>query len=281
MFKKKSLLLVLALIVLMSFVFSACGQSASSGVKNWDIQKPEDLAGKKVGLQINTTADESAQEYLKTIEFEVQKYDQIIMPFSDLKAGRIDAVIVDEVVAKYYVELEPASYKVTGERLTNEPIGICFKKENSAMRDKVDDLIVEMRADGTLKAISEEWFGDDLTTNVDGAATEATNTGSFPSDMKVLKVGVDDVYPPMEFKDEKNTTIGFDVDLAKEIGKRLGMEVEFVSTAWDGIFTSLNTDKFDCIISSVSINEDRQQNFALTKPYIANAQVIVVQPESK
>jgi polar amino acid transport system substrate-binding protein len=66
--------------------------------------------------------------------------------------------------------------------------------------------------------------------------------------------------------------------MAKEIGKKLGLEVEFVSTAWDGIFTSLNTSKFDCIISAVSINEKRQKNFALTKPYIANAQVMVVRP---
>lgn len=281
MFKRKSFLLVLTLAVLMAFVFSACGESASTGVKNSEIQKPEDLEGKKVGVQINTTAHESANEFLETIKFELKPYDQIIMPFTDLKAGRLDAIIVDEVVAQYYVNLEPQSYKVAGARLTNEPIGICFKKENTAMRDKVDDLIIEMRKDGALKAISEEWFGEDLTTNVDGAVTEVTNKGSFPSDKKVLKVGVDDVYPPMEFKDEKNNTVGFDVDLAKEIGKRLGMEVEIVSTAWDGIFTSLNTDKFDCIISSVSINEDRQKNFAMTGPYIANAQVIIVAPESK
>jgi polar amino acid transport system substrate-binding protein len=80
----------------------------------------------------------------------------------------------------------------------------------------------------------------------------------------------------MEFKDEKNELVGFDVDLAKAIGEKLGLQVEFVSTAWDGIFTSLNTDKFDAIISSISVNEERQKNFALTKPYIANAQVIVV-----
>lgn len=281
MFKRKSFLLVLTLTVLVALVMSACGQSSSTGVKNSEIQKPEDLAGKKVGVQINTTAHDSANEFIKTTKFELKTYDQIIMPFSDLKAGRLDAVIVDEVVAQYYVNLEPESYKVAGARLTNEPIGICFKKENAAMRDKVDDLIIEMRKDGSLKAISEKWFGEDLTTNVDGAATEMNNKGSFPADMKVLRVGVDDVYPPMEFKDDKNNTVGFDVDMAKEIGKRLGVEVQFISTAWDGIFTSLNTDKFDCIISSISINEDRQQNFALTKPYIANAQVLVVKPESK
>jgi ABC-type amino acid transport substrate-binding protein len=276
--KRRSLVLALAIMVLMAFAFSACTQG-STGVKNSEIQKPEDLAGKKVGVQVGTTADESCQKYLETIKFEVTKYDQIIQTFTELKTGRLDAIIVDEVVARDYATKYPQDYKITGARLTNEPIGICFKKENAAMRDAVDDLLVDMRADGALKAISEKWFGEDLTTDVDGAATEKVGTGSFPADKKVLKVGVDDVYPPMEYKDDKNTTVGFDVDLAKEIGKRLGMEVEFVSTAWDGIFTSLNTDKFDCIISSVSINEDRQQNFALTKPYIANAQVIVVQPD--
>lgn len=271
---KKNFFALAALVVLAAFVFTGCGTTS----KVTNIQKPEDLAGLKVGVQVGTTADESVEKYKATIDFDVTKYDQIIQPFTDLKTGRLDAIIVDEVVAKYYVTQSPKDYKVTGEKLTNEPIGICFKKGNEAMRDKVDDLIVEMRDDGTLKTISEKWFGEDLTGNVDGAATAATGTGSFPADKKVLRVGVDDVYPPMEFKDDKSETVGFDVDLAKELGKRLGMEVEFVSTAWDGIFTSINTDKFDCIISSVSINEDRQQNFALTKPYIANAQVIVVKP---
>jgi ABC-type amino acid transport substrate-binding protein len=236
------------------------------------------MAGKKVGVQVGTTADESAEKYLKSFKFDVVKYDQILQTFTDLKTGRLDVIIVDEVVAKYYVAKDPKSYKVTGSRLTNEPIGICFEKSNAAFRDKVDDVIVELRKEGVLKSISQKWFGEDLTSAVDGAAAEKTGKGSVPAGKKVLKIGVDDVYPPMEFKDDKNMIIGFDVDMAREIGKKLGLEVEFVSTAWDGIFTSLNTQKFDCIISSVSINEERQKNFALTKPYIANAQVMVVMP---
>jgi ABC-type amino acid transport substrate-binding protein len=274
--KRRSLLVLIALIVLTAFVFAGCGQTAKKGV---DIQKPEDLAGLRVGCQVGTTADESCEEFKKTTDFTLTKYDQVIQPFQDLKTGRLDAVVVDEVVARYYEKTDSKSYKVTGEKLTNEPIGICFKKGNEALRDKVDDIIFEMRNDGSLKKISETWFGEDLTTNVDGAATEATGKGSVPADLKVLRVGVDDVYPPMEYKDEKTAkTVGFDIDLANAIGEKLGVKVEFVSTAWDGIFTSLNTDKFDCIISSVSINDDRQQNFALTKAYIANAQVIVVKP---
>ncbi|MCR4436773.1 MAG: transporter substrate-binding domain-containing protein [Clostridiales bacterium] len=295
MFKsRKKAFIAISLVLVLTFALSACGggSSAPSSTQNSsqgstavkpEIQKPEDLAGKKVGVQVSTTADDSCKELLKTVKFDLQKYDQIIQTFSDLKTGRLDAVVVDEVVARYYVSKDPQSYKVTGAKLTNEPIGICFKKSNAEMRDRFNAIIDDFAKDGTLKKISEKWFGSDLTSNIQnvGSGTEqgtSNPNAQIPSDKKVLRIGVDDTYPPMEFKDESNKIVGFDVDLAQEIGKKLNMQVEFVPTAWDGIFTSLNTDKFDCIISSVSINEDRLKNFAITKPYVANAQVIVVRP---
>ena len=119
-----------------------------------------------------------------------------------------------------------------------------------------------------------------ITLTACGTGTESTNSGqSSESGTKsdVLLVGVDDNYPPMEFKDsDGKTTIGFDVDVAKELGKRLGKsDVQFVSNDWTGIFQALEINKFDVIISSVSINEERQKEHSLTKPYIANKQVIV------
>lgn len=131
------------------------------------IKEAKDLAGKKVGCQVNTTANDSANEFLKTTKFDLKTYDQVIQPFADLKTGRLETVIVDEVVARYYVKQDPANFKVSSGKLTNEPIGICFKKSNTAMRDKVDKIIVELQKDGTLKKISEKWFGSDLTSNID------------------------------------------------------------------------------------------------------------------
>lgn len=272
---RNKLLAAVAPLAALALVFSGCGQRTAPV----SIEKPEDLADLRVGVQVGTTAEESANEFLKTTEFKLTTYDQIIQPFSELKTGRIDAIIVDEVVAKYYVATDPESYKVTGARLTNEPIGICFKKGNEALRDKFEQVMAELREEGKLKEISEKWFGEDLVTNVEGISDDTSERGSVPAGMTVLKVGVDDSYPPMEFRDEKNEISGFDIDLARAVGEKLNLKVEFVSTAWDGIFSSLNIDKFDCIISSVSINEERQENFALTTPYIANAQVIVIAPE--
>jgi len=92
----------------------------------------------------------------------------------------------------------------------------------------------------------------------------------------VLRIGVDDTYPPMEYRDENNELIGFDVDFAKALGEEMGMEVEFISIAWDGIFLGLGADKYDAIISSVSITPERLENYGFSKPYLANGQVIVV-----
>lgn len=134
--------------------------------KNTTINTEKDLAGKKVGVQTGTTADESCEKFLETIKFEVKKYDQVIQPFADLKTGRLDAVVVDEVVAKYYVTQDKENFKVTGGRLTNEPIGICFRKDDTQLRDQVQKAIDDLKADGTMKKISEKWFGEDLTANV-------------------------------------------------------------------------------------------------------------------
>lgn len=137
------------------------------------INKPEDLKGKKVGAQVNTTSSNAAERYQKTTQFELTKYDQVIQPFAELKTGRIDAIVVDEMVAKDYQSKEPESYKVTTAKLTNEPVGVVFSKANTELRDKVNKAIDDLRADGKLKEISEKWLqGEDRTSNIDETVTE-------------------------------------------------------------------------------------------------------------
>lgn len=133
---------------------------------NTTIIKPEDLAGKNVGVQIGTTSDTSCAEYQKKTKFKLKQYDQVIQPFSDMKVGRIDAIVVDEVVARYYVKKDPKSYKVSSARLTNEPIGMCFSKSNATLRDKAQKALDDMFADGTMTKLSKQWFDEDLTGNV-------------------------------------------------------------------------------------------------------------------
>ena len=141
---------------------------------NNSITKPEDLTGKKVGCQVSTTAHESATKLqAKGTKFaELKTYDQVIQPFADMKAGRIEVIIVDEVVGKYYIGLDKANFKAASAKLTNEPIGVCLKKGNRILADKIQKAIDAMIADGTMKQISLQWFNADLTSNIDTALKE-------------------------------------------------------------------------------------------------------------
>ncbi|MCY6484343.1 ABC transporter substrate-binding protein [Clostridium aestuarii] len=91
-----------------------------------------------------------------------------------------------------------------------------------------------------------------------------------------IKIGLDDSYPPMEFRDKSNNLVGFDIDFGNEIGKKLGVEVEFVPTEWKGILLAVQSGKFDAIISGLSITEERKKTILFSEPYVMGGQVIAV-----
>lgn len=91
-----------------------------------------------------------------------------------------------------------------------------------------------------------------------------------------IAIGIDDSYPPMEFRDEKNNLLGFDIDLGEELGKKLGVKVEYIPTDWNGILLSLKSSKFDIILSSLSITEERKKEIDFAGPYIEGGQIIAI-----
>lgn len=131
------------------------------------IKTNADLAGKTVGFQAATTADEAVQKHLEKYDFKTQGYEEIIQAFAALDARRIDCIVVDYAVAIDYQSKHPDKYVISSAQLTNEPISICIKKGNTELRDKMQKALDELREDGTLKKISEKWLGDDYTSNID------------------------------------------------------------------------------------------------------------------
>ena len=109
----------------------------------------------------------------------------------------------------------------------------------------------------------------------------AKDSGEMTIKKGVLMVGMEIGYPPMEYlADDGITPIGFDVSMAKAIAGKMGLEVQFVDTAWDGIFAAVATRKFDCIMSSVTITPERLQTYNFSKPYIQNTLAIVMPKNS-
>ncbi|MDR0316528.1 MAG: ABC transporter substrate-binding protein [Treponema sp.] len=97
----------------------------------------------------------------------------------------------------------------------------------------------------------------------------------------VLSIGMEIGYPPMEYFDSNGNPIGFDVEMGNAIAAQMGLKAEFVDTAWDGIFAGVNTSKYDCIMSSVTINPVRLAAHNFSKPYVSNTLAMVLLKNSK
>lgn len=105
--------------------------------------------------------------------------------------------------------------------------------------------------------------------------------GEFTVEKGKFLVAMEVGYPPFEYYDDDGTTPkGFDVLLGAEIAKRLGLEVVYIDTAWDGIFAGLDTNRYDVVMSAATITEDRLKNFDFSAPYIGNGQAIILQKSS-
>ena len=95
-------------------------------------------------------------------------------------------------------------------------------------------------------------------------------------DAGVVKVGVMGTYQPYNFLNENKEMDGFDVDIAKEIAKGLGVDVEFVSQEFSGMIAGLKAHKFDMVVSQMTITEERQKEMLFSDPYITNQVKVIV-----
>jgi polar amino acid transport system substrate-binding protein len=102
-----------------------------------------------------------------------------------------------------------------------------------------------------------------------------------PKKIGTLTVATDATWPPMEMVDTNKNIVGFDIDFMKALAKEAGVEVMFKNTAWDGIFGGLDAGKYDAIISSVTITDERKKQYDFSLPYINIGQILVVLKSTK
>ena len=134
--------------------------------KDSGIASQADLAGKIVECQV----DSSAEAALKEVPDLTATFKQLLTTadynsaFMDLEQGAVDAIAMDVIVAGYQIQQRNADFIILEDSLSAEEYGVGFKKGNTELRDKVQATLEEMAADGTLKSVSEKWFGEDVTT---------------------------------------------------------------------------------------------------------------------
>lgn len=113
-----------------------------------------------------------------------------------------------------------------------------------------------------------------------GCGTKATDVGQAgqagDGGKETIVVGTDAAYAPFEYVDADNNIVGFDIDLMKAIAEVAGFDVQFVNTAWEGIFITLQNGERDALISAITITDERKETMDFSEPYFEATQLIAV-----
>ena len=135
--------------------------------KGSPIKKIADLKGKRVAVQDDSTGSYLMElpknKELKDSLADYRKYPDFAAIYLELDNKRVDAAIVDAVLARgYYDKKKPGQYTILEENMGEEVVGIAFRKDDKEFLQRIDKVMDEMKKDGTCKKISEKWMGADI-----------------------------------------------------------------------------------------------------------------------
>lgn len=126
-----------------------------------DIAGKDALDGKTIAVQNGSTAQTILED--SGLNVTVNAIATNVEALQQLELGLVDSVFLDSVVAEYEIKNSGKAYTILPDGLEEEEYAIGFRKEDNALRNKVQDTLHEMKEDGTLGTISEKWFGSDIT----------------------------------------------------------------------------------------------------------------------
>ena len=198
----------------------------------------------------------------------------------EVASGTSDAAIIDLLMAGAMIG-EGTSYPdmVYTDELTTEEYGVGCRKD-SDLASYINAVFAETYADGTMQETAEKYGVQEALVE----QTEAEYTASEDSDVAYIQekgtliVGITD-FEPMDYKDESGEWIGFDADMARVVGEKLGVEVQFVEIDWDNKIMGLNSKNIGVVWDGMTLTDEVTSSMECTNAYCNNAQVVVV-PEN-
>jgi His/Glu/Gln/Arg/opine family amino acid ABC transporter permease subunit len=226
-----------------------------------------DIRGKTAAENATSNWSEVARRAGANVEA-VEGFTQAI---TLLNQGRVDVVINDSIaVYAYLAETGDKSVKIAGTVGEKSEQGFAARKDSGYLPE-LDRALSELRANGTLSEISQRYLKADAT----GAPPQTPIRSAG-----VLRVGTEGTYSPFSYHDPATGELtGYDVDVARAVGEKLGVPVEFVETPWDSIFAALEADRFDVVANEVTINPERKAKYDLSQPYSVGEGVIVTRAD--
>ena len=237
------------------------------------------LKGKTLAVQTDTTGQKYAEDHKAEFGYNIKVFDDLPGAVNAVLAGTADATINDNGVLYDFAKQNPTT-KVVKEFNTGENYGFNVAKSNTGLLDAVDAALIQAKTDGTYKAIYQKWFGTDGPADVP-TAPAASGAKPVLVDPTKLTVCTHLAYRPFQYLDKDNTTIiGFDVDLADVIAKKLGVtqkivDIDFGQITSGAVFAA---KKCDMGAAAITITPERNAAAPFSVGYFAATQALLVKP---
>ena len=257
-------LLVSLLTVCMVAGLTACGSSVPANTVN----SVEDLPGKTIGVQLGTTGDIYASDY-EADGSTIERYNKGADAVQALKQGKVDCVIIDEQPAKAFVE-KNSDLKILDEEFALEEYAICISKENAELKDKINTALAELKDEGTLDNIINNYIGDDTKGKTPYVSPEGIDRSNG-----TLTMATNAAFEPYEFYKDQ-VVVGIDADMAQAVCDKLGMELKIEDMEFDSIINAVTSGKADVGIAGMTVTEDRLLSVGFSDPYTTATQVVIV-----
>lgn len=244
--------------------------SMTAGVSAATVESKDDLKNATIGVQLGTTGDIEASEYEKD-GATVKRYSKGSEAIQALLAGQIDCVIIDSQPAQKFVE-NADGLKILDEPFVEEEYAICLKKGNDELLDKINGALEELKEDGTVDDIMNNYIGDNI------GETPYESPEDVDRSNGTLVMATNAEFEPYEYRDG-DTIVGIDADIAQAICDKLGYELEIDDMEFDAILAAVQSGKADFGAAGMTVTEDRLESVDFTDTYANASQVIIVKAD--
>jgi polar amino acid transport system substrate-binding protein len=201
-------------------------------------------------------------------EATIKSFDDVMDAVAALKSNQLDAVITAFPAATNVCKHNP-DLRLVPEAVDYENTAIAARKDSPELLAAVNTIIAELRNDGTLGQMEQRWLKTDLT------PYEPVDL-PVPAGGAVLKIGTSATREPFCFMDARRVVTGFDGELARRIGVRLGRPIEFADMKFSALIPALQSGKVDLIVAGMTDTPERRRSVDFTQPYFRNSQRLIV-----
>jgi polar amino acid transport system substrate-binding protein len=240
----------------LAVLFCSC-LTLSGCSKREKISTLQQLDGKEFAIPTGTVADQLVLSKLPGAKFKY--FNSVMDAVLAVKAGKADAAAYDEPILKN-IAAKNSGLVVMKEMITVDNYGFAVRPGDRELKTAIDEVVADLKKNGTTGQMIQRWFPK---TGNPAPMPEIAAGGANG----VLRMGTASVTEPFSFVDGSGKIVGYDIELASHVAKKLNKKLVIVNMDFGGMIPALISGKVDMIAACITITKERSKQVLFSEPY--------------